>query len=1298
MNPTSMSLRRFLRAGVATALLATGMIVAAPAASAAEATVTGSVVDADGAVATSGQVMLFEPEPGVAPQYGDIAADGTFTISAPPGPYYILAIPPDGSDESASAPTDVADQTEVAGTYALETALAFTETSITGSVIDGDGNPVAGAVIIAMDPSSMGGGGDMDMGDGGGGGDMDMGDGGGGQGDGGGDMDMDDGGGGTEFMSSEGAKGSDDSVSASAKEEVEFFSISDDSGDYKLGVPAGTWMIMGYDMNTGIMTPPTEDSMKQVTAGTILEYDITFPTPNVSGTVVDPDGNPYSGAFVMAMQCDAWGLAEMDECWFAGEGGFGATGADGTFVMAVPNSGTYQLEIEPKEGDTSVTMYKEIFTLEEAGEAKATWGTPASATITLVAPNVIGTVTHPVTGLGIQDAWVMAVPAVDRGNGNLEADWSQGQSASGPTSRDDDTGTFTMSLAAGTYVFEIEPPWRNGAGMMRSSEVVVIVDGVNEVNLEIGVPNVQGVFLDSNNDGIQWGWLQLCAAGGGDNGCWLSAPVGSDGSSINGNIDREGNLSVSVHPYVDGSEEMGGSYTLRIEPDQFMNQGASVAEVDITMNSDNSALATAAVDGTSVLQSDGTIVVTAPPPNFSGTVVDGQGNAVGSSRSSWVGVCAEDRTNYTWVGCSGADSDGNFGLTLTASTTNSIRVEPPWDSTIYSLKEYTVVVDSAGVVSSCVDSSDAACPTSGSLYQMALGSPNLLGSITGYSGNADGWIEAMQFQQWGDNPEDGWYEWVAGGQIRGESNFAMSVDDGTYRLKANPGWNMSGVSPAEANVTVSGSTVTCNSGCTAASDGSITMAWGTPNFGGTVTVSSDEGADAAAEAHVEIKIGVDCCDGSGGGPDGTIDYYDWVDWVNANASGAFGASLSDAGTYKIEVHPGWRTTGYAANSYTVVADDDGSGGIAITTVTEDSSSTAISASSGSYALTLAAPNFGGIVTKSDGTAAVDAHVDVFREVTDGGGNHLWWDWAGGAHAAPDSSGEAVVAAFAMLLSADGVYEVEIWPSWTDSDSVNRRTSVTVASNAVTCTVGALGCVQGDDGTFTLSLATSNLAGMLTQSDGTTAVSWSGIEVLEDTNGNPDDGPFGTDAENWVDWMNIGNTTADDTTNFKGNLDAGDYVLIGQPSWSDNESQPTTFAVNVAVDGTTITCSSPCVATENVLAVTLSSGALSGTVTSSSTAVLANGLVFLYNDADGDGHGTLSSNELIRDTATDASGNYSLLIEAGDCDAASDACVVRVQPPPVASGSATDQDTNSAAFSVADNFDLTTVNVTMDAAS
>ncbi len=153
MSATSTSLRRFLRAGVATALLATGMIVAAPSASAADATVTGSVVDNNGAAATSGRVMLFEPEPGVAPVYADIAADGTFSVSAPAGAYYIVALPADGSALAASAPVDVADSTETAGTYALDSSLAFSVATIAGTITDADDLPVEGAWVMGMSAS-----------------------------------------------------------------------------------------------------------------------------------------------------------------------------------------------------------------------------------------------------------------------------------------------------------------------------------------------------------------------------------------------------------------------------------------------------------------------------------------------------------------------------------------------------------------------------------------------------------------------------------------------------------------------------------------------------------------------------------------------------------------------------------------------------------------------------------------------------------------------------------------------------------------------------------------------------------------------------------------------------------------------------------------------------------------------------------------------------------------------------------------------------------------------------------------
>ena len=524
----------------------------------------------------------------------------------------------------------------------------------------------------------------------------------------------------------------------------------------------------------------------------------------------------------------------------------------------------------------------------------------------------------------------------------------------------------------------------------------------------------------------------------------------------------------------------------------------------------------------------------------------------------------------------------------------------------------------------------------------------------------------------------------------------MSLDDGTYKIKANPGWTMTGVSAAEANVTVSGSTVTCNTGCTV-TDGAIVMAWGTPNLSGTVMA----GASAASEGHIEIKVGID--DDS----NGTIDWYNWEDWAQSNSSGKFGISLSSAGTYQIEVWPGWGTSGYAAATYTVVTASSGDS-IVVSTVT-DSGGTAVTAESdGSYNLSLATPNFSGTVVKSDGTtAALDSHIDVFQMVDGNSDGDFtdpedYFNWVGGTHAQPSTTGDVTTAAFAMNIASAGTFELEVWPSWDDTESIRRRTTITATLSgsdiSVSCNDSGVCETDGDTGSTTVTLGSSNISGLITASDESTLVSWSGVDVLKDTDGNAGTGESG--YEDFVDWFNIGETAAGATTNFKGYLDDGTYLFKAFPSWTDNDSQPTNFVVTVASSGTSITCASPCTATSNVLGVTLSSGNLSGAVTSSSGDLLANAIVFLYNDSDGDGNGSanLNSTELIRDTVTNAAGAYSILVDANECDTGQGSCVVKVQPPPVASGSATDQDTISGSKTITGTSDTQTLNVTMAAAS
>ena len=155
-----------------------------------------------------------------------------------------------------------------------------------------------------------------------------------------------------------------------------------------------------------------------------------------------------------------------------------------------------------------------------------------------------------------------------------------------------------------------------------------------------------------------------------------------------------------------------------------------------------------------------------------------------------------------------------------------------------------------------------------------------------------------------------------------------------------------------------------------------------------------------------------------------------------------------------------------------------------------------------------------------------------------------------------------------------------------------------------------------------------------------------------------------------------------------------------PSWTDEDSQRTSFLVTVADSGATITCSSPCIATANVLAIQLSSGNLSGTITSSASGGLANAIVFLYNDSNGDGNASadLGADELVRESVTTASGAYSLLVDSGECGSGEGSCVIKVQPPPNADGSATTDavSISSSSVTVNNSADTQTLDLTMTA--
>ena len=1276
---------------MATALLATGMIVAAPAAHAAEGTLTGSVVDDNGAAIGGGQVALFEPEPGVAPIFADVAADGTFSISGEPGAYYLMAIPPSGSALATSAPVDVASDCPAGecsavltggASVAVPESLALTVATVQGTVKDENGVAVANAVVIAMGAGCMGGGGDM--GDGGGG---DMGDGGG---------EYDDGGGGGDTGGYGGEEKTDTSTGATQTESSsdceEFFTIASESGDYRLGAPAGTWMAFSYNPMTARMTSPAAIT---VAAGSVLSNNIVFAAPNVTGTVQRAsDSTPYVNAFIMLGECDETFYTQMGECMWMGEGAFGATGPDGTFALAIAAAGAYMLEVQPAWGDNSVAGYSEIFVLEEGG-SKATWGSPASAIIGLVAPNVTGTVIRPDTNAGVSDIFVMALQVVDG-----QERWPA--AAEGPSGQG---GAYGFALAAGDYVFRAELPWWDSslAGFMAAKQSVTVLgpDSPQTVDLTLGVPNVSGTFTSATGTPVKWGWVEVCLAPGTDwqLHCQLTT---ADGGQPGGNIRETGDFSLNLHPWTMNNEtylpeaETAGPFTFTLYPDEFQNSGVAKTVVTVTMDDSetlNKQVASAEVGGVSVLQSDGTLAITAASPNLSGTVWNPVANtAYTSAPNSWDRghLCAENPTTWSWD-CTGINADGTFGIALDDGT-YTIHVEPAWGTATLSSVSFTAVVASGTVTATGAAASQSAA---GESVTVTLGQPNFKGTLktSAGAGLGEGHMEIMKAQTDGMNT---WYEWVNWANIADNGVFAQKVDNGTYKIQANPGWGMSGYAATEANVTIADSGVTCNSGCDdSASDGSIVLTWGSPNLAGMVANPLTSAGDP--EAQLEIFKKVD------GNSDGDVtdpeDWDQWETWAMASRTGTFGVRLDggNAGeTYTIKAMPGWRTTGVSATSYTVVVAVDDT----ITSVTGPGG--AVNPTEGSYSLSLSTPNVSGSVVKADGsTAAIDAHIDIQKwydgsgpadgDFTDPEDYTQWEDWA---HSRPKVTGSGVdavtTASYGVSLAA-GTYEVWVWPAWTDSTSIRQRTTVVVADNNsdgdvadvgdVTCGAGNVptglptaGCVvDNSTGAVNLSLATSNVAGDVANSEGE-AVTWSSVDILKDSDSN-----IGNGYEEWVTWAEIqgGSTNAG---KFAAYLEDGDYQLRVFPGWSDTKSQPKNVAIAVA--SSTASCTSGCtVGDTGRLVIALAAGNVTGTVQTSAVgnAGLGNALVMVVTDGD-NGNGTFgdTDNERIADTTTGATGEFSVQVGIGG------GYKLKIQPAPLATGVVVDAVTiDATAWAVAD---------------
>ena len=258
-------------------------------------------------------------------------------------------------------------------------------------------------------------------------------------------------------------------------------------------------------------------------------------------------------------------------------------------------------------------------------------------------------------------------------------------------------------------------------------------------------------------------------------------------------------------------------------------------------------------------------------PNIRGVVREPSSGGIAGAIDpyTWVELF-KDTGNGGWEWVSGTNTDyqGQFAFYAApptiGNTTYIVRVNPPWNSTLTSAsKQYNAVIDASSQIT--MTTRDAvpvvAVPTesrsSGLFYSFTLGLPSASGVVVDPLGAPvqNSWINPFDTVR---------NQWINGSNSKINGAFGLALNDGSYRVEANPPWGISGVaksSPCSFSI-VGGAISNTVGGCIQA-DKTVKLQLHAPN----VKFVLKSGTDVIANANVGMAYGA------------------WNTWAQSNSQG-----------------------------------------------------------------------------------------------------------------------------------------------------------------------------------------------------------------------------------------------------------------------------------------------------------------------------------------------------------------------------------------------------------------------------
>jgi hypothetical protein len=919
------------------------------------------------------------------------------------------------------------------------------------------------------------------------------------------------------------------------------------SGEFYLGLPNGNyrvtfqkpyqstqpWADNSYYVtvtNSGACLKP--NSVASCTpSGPLVGLNLHLLAANVTGTVYQANGQEVMWGWIEVRRaCD-----EYDGCT---EFVTGTNVSQGQFSLSLAEDDTYYMSISPQSATDGSA--RTTFTLYVAPGQ-----TYNNQTFTLKGANVTGTVTLP-GGAPAQYAWVQVEKRT------LIDDFEQWQWVD-VNAESNASGNFALFLGAGNYRLRVQPgSGTPGASPALSATFTIAgADDTEIVNVSLSTPNVSGSVALPGGAPAAYAWLEIRH--------WNSDSAQYEwtnqvsGTSTNGS----GVFAMSLP---------AGRWQLVANP-PWGNTTASKVTRNIVVSS-----GTYCIDnGSGACTSDDTgspIVLGAP--NVSGVLKYPNGSPAGNT---WIDVLPWENSvgDYRWspeyTGIN-VNSNGSFATKLSAGDYQLVA-NPPWGTSGSTKSAVNVTVEANGLL--CLTATKP-CGADDSIPSLTitLGSPNILGSVLA-GGSAVGYSN-INVEKW--NSDRGNWDWVnMWANSTGSGSFALTLEDGRYKVTAQPTSATSEYSAGKSYVYVTGAgqcsptsedSAISNSPCSVVNSPlNLVVNLAAADLQGTVT----DGTHPQRDAWVSVmKV-------SGNG------WYDWVGGTSTRSNGSFALKL-DPGTtstrYRVEVFPPWNGSGELTRTAVDLVSYASGGNTRVCRLADWSGSTCASPI-GSLTVTLSSGNIRGFVKVpgTDDTGVRDSWISVEKWVEapwNPGSGQFVWQWA------DVSTDSKAGGRFSLNLDSAGVYRIEARPPWNNpSGWASKRTVIQVSDVAgsqrwclqddTTGTIaGAHGACESpystDDSRLSIRLATPNVTTRVFNAPGGAAVAdaWVGVQKLETFQI-----PGTNDTYQTYQWLGGSSTNA--TGYFYANLDdSGSYRINVNAPWNSGSALPSftkDFTINAS---------------------------------------------------------------------------------------------------------------------------------------